>query len=206
MRDTHPYSKYPLTTQSDRHPPVNMLRRQILTISTYSPFADTNLPCTNLSRRWGHQSSPQHHPATLTLSFLFFGILSSDLLLSQSTSPTPHSSIKQTWSRYLYTTYLHGFVHLHKEIMFNRSALNPLLSFKSSYQNTFNKIGPNLLLSHAIYLLDIAYILTLNNRRIMLRFNLNHWSISVSTKTHNASSMFNNHPIYPWFDLDRQSS
>jgi hypothetical protein len=116
--------------------------------------------------------APPCHPSFFF--FFFSGILSSELLLSQSTSPTPHSSIKQTRNRYLYTAYLRGFVHLHKEIMLNGSALSPLLSFKSSYQNASKKIGPNLLLSHTIYLLDIAYILTLNSRRIMLRFNLNH--------------------------------
>ena len=46
--------------QSDRHPPVNMVRTPILTVRTYSQFVGTNV-----LRRRGHQSSALLHPATL---------------------------------------------------------------------------------------------------------------------------------------------
>jgi hypothetical protein len=134
VRDTNPYSKHPLTTQSDRYPPclededtnphckhpltvckhqlarnqpVTKMRTPILTISTHLQSVDTNIPGTNLLRRRGHRSSPLHHPATLNyLLFILWHPRTSKLQRFSSHDPLlSHTHTTHTKNKHIIIIY-----------------------------------------------------------------------------------------------------
>ena len=120
--------------QSDRHPPVNMVRTPILTVRTYSQFVGTNV-----LRRQGHQSSALLHPATLNT-----------ILYAIPTERCSYVSLLLTQSYYL-QIWTQIFLHMFgdQNIMFNicqyfishKTSCTWSLLFRASY--TYYKYATN---------------------------------------------------------------